>query len=139
MAGRCPHLGLVGNRYQVVVVASPRHRCYLRSQPERIGAEHQGKICLTSGYRRCRRLRSAATDSLVTTPPSSRGGRRTRAASIVATLRYRGEVELTYTELRKGRARKKTARRRWSLTELAVMTLTLSILLACVFIVFVIA
>ena len=132
-------MGLVGNRYQVVVVASPRHRCYLRSQPERIGSEHQGKICLTSGYRRCRRLRAAATDSLIAAPPSSKASWRTRAASVAATWRYQGPVELPYTELRKGRARKKTARRRWSLTELAVMALTLSILLACIFIGFVIA
>ena len=135
MAGRCPHLGLAGNRYQVVVVSSPRHRCYLRSQPERIGSSHQGEICLTSGYRRCRRLRAAATDSLATDPPSSWAGLRTRTGSAAAAL----ASQAPYTELRKGRAKKKTKRRRWSLTELAVTTLTLSILLACVFIGFVIA
>ena len=139
MAGRCPHLGLAGNRYQVVVVASPRHRCYLRSQPERIGSAHQGAVCLTSGYRRCQRLRAAAKDSLVTDPPSSWEKLRTRAASAAATLQYQDPLELPYTELRKGRARKKGARRRWSLTEVAVIALTLSILLACVFIGFVIA
>jgi len=135
VAGRCPHLGLAGNRYQVVVVSSPRHRCYLRSQPERIGSSHQGGICLTSGYRRCRRLRAAATDSLATPPASSWAGLRTRTGSATAAL----ASQAPYTELRKGRAKKKTKRRRWSLTELVVTTLTLSILLACVFIGFVIA
>jgi LPXTG-site transpeptidase (sortase) family protein len=134
VAGRCPHLGLAGNRYQVVVVSSSRHRCYLRSQPERIGSSHQGGICLTSGYRRCQRLREAATDSLATPPVSSWAGLRTRTGSAAAAL----ASEAPYTELRKGRARKKP-RRRWSLTELVVMTLTLSILLACVFIGYVIA
>ena len=138
MAGRCPHLGLAGNRYQVVVVSSPRHRCYLRSQPERIGSTHQGGICLTSGYRRCRRLRAAASDSLAT-PSGSWIGPRTRAGSAAATLASQVAPGAPYTELAKGRAKKKKARRRWSLTELVVTTLTLSILLACVFIGFVIA
>jgi LPXTG-site transpeptidase (sortase) family protein len=135
VAGRCPHLGLAGNRYQVVVVSSPRHRCYLRSQPERIGSAHQGGICLTSGYRRCQRLRAAAKDSLATPAASSWAGLRTQSGSAAAAL----ASQAPYTELRKGRARKKKSRRRWSLTELVVMTLTLSILLACVFIGYVIA
>ena len=137
MAGRCPHLGLAGNRYQVVVVASPRHRCYLRDQPERIGSEHQGKICLTSGYRRCRRLRAAATDNISTAPPSSWARLRTRAGA--AAVQRQAPQATPYTELHKGRAKKKRARRRWSLTELSVIALTISILLACVFIGFVIA
>jgi sortase A len=130
---------LAGNRYQVVVVASPRHRCYLRDQPERIGSAHQGGICLTSGYRRCRRLRAAATDNVSTAPPSSWAKLRTRAGSAAETLSHQASPAAPYTELRKGRLKKKRARRRWSLTELAVMALTLSILLACVFIGFVIA
>ena len=139
MAGRCPHLGLAGNRYQVVVVTSPNHRCYLRDQPERIGSEHQGAVCLTSGYRRCRRLRAAATNNVSTAPPSSWAKRRTRAGSAAAALSHQAPPAAPYTELRKGRLRKKRARRRWNLTELAVMALTLSILLACVFVGFVIA
>jgi sortase A len=52
---------------------------------------------------------------------------------------YQASPEAPYTELRKGRARKKKARHRWSLTEFVVMALILSILLACVFIGYVIA
>lgn len=122
MAGRCPHLGLTGNRYQVVVVANPRHRCYLRGEPERIGSAHQGEICLTSRYRRCRRLRAAATADLVASPPA-------RLAPTAP----------PYTELRKGPARRKRTRRRWSLTELVVAMLALAIVLACSFVGYVIA
>lgn len=139
MAGRCPHLGLDGNRYQVVVVSSPRHRCYLRGQPERIGSAHQGEICLTSGYRRCPRLRAAATDSLAAPTGSSWAAFRPRAGSAAATLPSQAPSAGQYTELRKGRAKKKTARRRWSLTELTVVTLALSIVLACSFVGYVIA
>ncbi len=120
MAGRCPHLGLAGNRHQVVVVSSPRHRCYLRSGPERIGSAHQGEVCLTSRYRRCRRLRAAATAGIVTRTAASVA----RPAPAVS----------KYTELRKGRAKKKRARRRWSVTELVVAILTLAILLTCAFV-----
>ena len=132
MAGRCPHLGLAGNRYQVIVVASPRHRCYLHSQPERIASAHQGGICLTSGYRRCPRLRAAAMESLADSPVSrAEPGARADSAATAPGVRY--------TDLRKGRARKKTAHRRWNLTELVVALLALSILLACSFVGYVIA
>jgi sortase A len=137
VAGRCPHLGLVGNRHQVVVVESPRHRCYLRSQPERIGSAHQGGVCLTSGYRRCRRLRAAATENLVV-PPTSWVATPARAGSAAATLAPQGASVGRYTELHKGRAKKKRARRRWNLTELVVAMLALSILLACSFVGYVI-
>jgi sortase A len=56
MIGRCPNLGLVGNRNQVFSVATHRHRCYVQEQPERIGSEHQAKICLTAAYHCCPRL-----------------------------------------------------------------------------------
>jgi sortase A len=130
VAGRCPHLGLVGNRHQVVVVASPRHRCYLRSQPERIGSEHQGGVCLTSGYRRCPRLRAAAAENLPASP-TSWVGTSGRAGSTAATLTTQAPPAARYTDLHKGRAKEKRVRRRWSLTELVVATLALSILLAC--------
>lgn len=140
MAGRCPHLGLAGNRYQVVVVASSNHRCYLRGQPERIGSAHQGGVCLTSGYRRCRRLRAAATENVSIAPPSSWANQDAHAASSAVALRRQASPTAPYTELRKGRLRKQgRKRRRWNLTELVVTTLTLFILLACVFIGFVIA
>ena len=109
MAGRCPHLGLVGNRHHVVVVSSPRHRCYLHSEPERIGSAHQAEVCLTSGYRRCRRLRAAATADITTSTAAS------TAIPVPAAPRY--------TELHKGRAKQKRARRRWSATELVVAVL----------------
>jgi LPXTG-site transpeptidase (sortase) family protein len=134
VAGRCPHLGLAGNRYQVVVVSSPRHRCYLRGQPERIGSAHQAEICLTSGYRRCRRLRTVASEGIAS-PPRSWVGPSTQTGSAAAPW----ASQAPYTELHKGRARKTRTRRRWSVTEFAVTALTLSILLACVFIGFVIA
>ena len=134
MAGRCPHLGLAGNRYQVVVVASPQHRCYLRGEPERIGTAHQGGVCLTSGYRRCRRLRVAATENVSTTPPSSWANQGPRAATAATSLPRKAPPEPPFTELHKGRLKKKRPRRRRSLTELAVTTLTLLIVLACVFI-----
>jgi len=137
VAGRCPHLGLVGSRYQVVVVASPRHRCYLRSQPERIGSAHQGGICLTSGYRRCPRLRAAAAENLPTSPVPWAGASG-RAGSTAATLTPQVPIAERYTDLHKGRAKEKRARRRWSLTELIVAVLALSILLACSFVGYVI-
>lgn len=136
MAGKCPHLGLAGNRYQVVVVASPQHRCYLRNEPERIGMAHQGGVCLTSGYRRCRRLRAVATENVSTAPPSAWAN---QSAHTATTLPRKAPPEPPLTELHKGRLKKKRTRRRRSLTELAVMTLTLLILLACVFVGLVIA
>jgi sortase A len=125
VAGRCPHLGLDGNRYQVVVVSNPRHRCYLHSEPERIGSAHQAEVCLTSGYRRCRRLRAAATADITTSTAAS------TATPVPAAPRY--------TELHKGRPKQKRARRRWSATELVVAVLTMAILLACSFVGYVIA
>lgn len=122
MAGRCPHLGLTGNRYHVVVLPNSRHRCYLRGEPERIGSAHQGEICLTSGYRRCRRLREAAAANIVVSAPA-------RLAPTAP----------PYTELRKSPARKKLTRRRWSPTEFVVAVLALAILLACSFVGYVIA
>ena len=140
MAGKCPHLGLAGNRYQVVVVASPQHRCYLRSQPERVGMAHQGGVCLTSGYRRCRRLRAVATENVSTAPPSSWAKQGARATTTATTLPRQAPPDPPLTELHRGRLKKKRPRRRrWSLTELAVTTLTICILLACVFIGLVIA
>jgi sortase A len=136
VAGRCPHLGLVGNRHQVVVVESPRHRCYLRSQPERIGGAHQGGVCLTSGSRRCKRLRTAATENLA--PPASWVAAPAPAVSTAATLVPQGAPVARYTELHKGRAKKRRARRHWSLTELLVAILALSIFLACSFVAYVI-
>ena len=139
MAGRCPHLGLAGNRYQVVVVASPQHRCYLRSEPERIGSAHQGGVCLTSGYRRCRRLRAAATENVSTAQPSSWANPRTPASTAAAQPRE-AQPAAPYTELRRGRLKKaKGRRRRRSLTELVVTALALCIVLACVFVGLVIA
>ena len=117
MAGRCPHLGLAGNRYQVVAAANPRHRCYLRSEPERIGTAHQDEICLTSGYRRCRRLRAAAIANLTASTPATSAS----AAPV-------------YTTLHKGRVERKRIHHRWSLTELVVAVLAVAILLACSFV-----
>lgn len=137
MAGRCPHLGLVGNRYRVVAATDPRHRCHLRTPPERIASAHQNGTCLTSGYRRCPRLRAAAAESLARSP-APRTGPRSRASSPVAGLASRARAGARYTELRRGQAKAK-ARRRWNLTELVVVTLILSIVLACSFVGYTIA
>lgn len=69
MAGRCPYLRLVDDRDQVLIEPNPRHRCYARLQPERVGVAYQAHACMTSGYRHCRRL---AGGSLEGTGPSGR-------------------------------------------------------------------
>ncbi len=137
MAGRCPHLGLVGNRYQVVAESDLRLRCYLHRQPERIAGAHQSKTCLTSGYRRCPRLRAAAAESLARRS-ASRTGPRSGTGFPVAGPAAQAPAGAPYTELRRGRAKAK-ARRRWNLTELVVAMLIVSILLACSFVGYTIA
>lgn len=76
MSGRCPNLGLVGNRQQVFSVATQRHRCYAQEQPERIGSEHQARTCLTAAYHNCPRL-SVEMASL--TPPRPETAEREKA------------------------------------------------------------
>lgn len=60
MSARCPYIGLEGNRTQVYLTDNPRHRCYATGLPQRVAGAHQGTICLTSGYRRCPRFRTAS-------------------------------------------------------------------------------
>jgi LPXTG-site transpeptidase (sortase) family protein len=142
VAAQCPFLGMAGNRHQVFLVANPRHRCHLRGQPERIGADHQSAVCLTTAYRRCPRL-------LVDAPGSARpawigdqsaaphGGQRSPApSSPLATLRPGAAGPATrYTDLRVPAARQRgKPRHRWTVTELVVLGLGLAILLACSFI-----
>ena len=63
MSARCPHLGLEGNRKQVYLVSSSRHRCYVTSDPQRVAGAYQASVCLTSAYRRCPRLLITAEGS----------------------------------------------------------------------------
>lgn len=67
MSGRCPYIGLEGNRAQVYLTDHPRHRCYVTDLPQRVGGAHQGVICLTSGYHRCPRFRASRAE------PASQG------------------------------------------------------------------
>lgn len=72
MAGQCPHLGLEGDRRQVLLAPSSRHRCYLRGQGERIGSAYQASTCLTSLHRRCPRLIAAAHSRQQVPPVAAR-------------------------------------------------------------------
>jgi sortase A len=139
MVERCPHLGMVGDRQQVIVVPDRRHRCYLRGQPERVATVHQGGVCLTSGYRRCPRLKAAAADSIARhPPPRTQLLSPTRTGSTAVRPGARAPARARHAELRRVQTKAK-ARRRWNLTELVVATLTVSILLACSFVGYMIA
>jgi sortase A len=133
---------MAGNRHQVFLVASSRHRCHLRGQPERIGADHQSAVCLTTAYRRCPRL-------LVDAPGSARpawiadpsaapyGGQRSLALTSSPAAPRPGATgpAARYTDLRAPAARQQgKPRHRWTLTEVVVLGLGLAILLACSFI-----
>ena len=112
MATRCPYLGLADHQDQVFAVPSSRHRCYRQGQAERIGSAHQAGTCLTSAYHHCPRLLARQVS-------------RTEAAE--------------WTSLRQAAvARGERAHRAPTLTELAVVGLGLSIVLACSFLGYVI-
>jgi sortase A len=114
----CPHLGLVGKRNQVFLVASPRHRCYLGGQAERIGSTHQARTCLATAHRRCPRLLAGAAEA----QPQAATSERAISAD-------------PYTQLPTAAVRlEQKPRRRWTLTELAVAGMSLAILLAVSFI-----
>ncbi len=105
MAGLCPHLGLEGDRRQVLLVPTPRHRCYLHGQGERIGSAYQASTCLTSLHRRCPRL--------------IQGSRETREQGGKGAGEQGSSV---------------TVRRPFTLTEMVVMGLGVSIVLAFLFV-----
>jgi LPXTG-site transpeptidase (sortase) family protein len=149
MAGRCPHLGLLGKRNQVYLVASSRHRCYVQGQPERIGSAHQAEFCLTTAHRRCQRLIVGETGSSQRAVGSQA---QIRDATWAQRTPFRESLPLTsqrtdpagqtgqptsaapLTELEVSSGRKTTGSRcPLTLTELVVWGLGLAILLAVVF------
>ncbi len=132
MAGRCPHLGLTGNRNQVFVVSSSRHRCYLRGRGERIGSAHQAGICLTSSFPRCLRL-TADTAQLAA------GSHVRDQAPFQVEQPAPSELAWTrpvvrYTDLQVAPRRRKKARRSMTSTEMLVWALSAAIFLAACFI-----
>jgi sortase A len=145
VTARCPHLGLVGNRQQVILLDSPRHRCYVRGEPERVGSAHQASVCLTSAYRRCPRLLAAAERAQSPVPQEQdapqvvpgapkKGGLARRLASRDEVAEP--EPPVRYTELRTvggGRGVGK-ARRPLTFVELAVLGLLVSIILSFAFV-----
>lgn len=75
MGRHCPHLGLQGDRSQLLVAPSTRHRCYRSGQPQRVAQVHQGETCLTSSYWRCLRFSQAgrlAPRAVPQAPPARR-------------------------------------------------------------------
>jgi LPXTG-site transpeptidase (sortase) family protein len=141
MIGRCPNLGLVGNRKHVFSVATHRHRCYVREQPERIGSEHQATLCLTVAYHRCPRLggKTASEWPAIANqalPGSGATLSQIKSEGARSTGREPGSrPDLLYTGLRPELGREKEkSRRSWSMTEFTVMGLGLAILLAFSFI-----
>lgn len=143
MAGRCPYLGLMGKRGQVYLVSSPRHRCYVQDQQDRIGSAHQAEICLTTAHRRCPRLLMGVAGSQMQeqelaqtqTLSAPRSRRVATKQSDSAGAASRGSPPLPYTELRSASAsRVRKHQRRWNVTEVAVLVLGLAILLAISFI-----
>ena len=143
-AARCPFLGTAGSRHQVFLVASSRHRCYVRGQPERIAGAHQSATCLTSAYRRCPRLLVEAPGSA---PPAFLGqasavppeGQPSLASgSRLDALRsgLTGSA-VRYTDLQVPVAQPQAkAHHGLTSTELVVLGLGLAVLLACSFVVY---
>lgn len=145
MTARCPHLGLAGNRQQVILLDSPRHRCYVGGEPERVGSAHQASVCLTSAYRRCPRLLAAAERARSPAPQEQDApqvvaeavkkgglaGRLARRAGAAAP-----EPPVRYTELRTvgGGRRAGKARRPLTYVEVAVLGLMVAIALSFVFV-----
>ncbi len=145
MVARCPYLGLVGNRHQVFVVASSRHRCYVQSQPERIGSAHQAGTCLTSAYRRCPRFIAAETarerlprGSQLPQPDSARARRLDldRSPSLTVGRGQASQIERAepHRPSQASSAGAGRPRRLLTMTELVVSALVLSIVLSCSFI-----
>ncbi len=141
-AGRCPYLGLAGNRNHQFAVASPRHRCYVRHQAERIGCNYQAAHCLTSAYRRCPRLTAEAERHLAqesepapSPPPPGSSMRAIFEPARLAEPSPRAGAAGRYTDLVPAPTRRaKRPRRTITWTEGAVVSLGIAILLACSFI-----
>ncbi len=141
MTGRCPNLGLVGNRKHVFSVATHRHRCYVREQPERIGGEHQATLCLSVAHHRCPRL----SGKMASKWPATANRARPDSGATLSQIRSEGarstgwepgsRPDLLHAGPRVESSREKEkASRSWSVTEFTVMGLGLAILLAFSFI-----
>jgi LPXTG-site transpeptidase (sortase) family protein len=104
VAKRCPYLGLEDNREEVLLEASPRHRCRAGFRPDRVGIVHQRETCLTADYRQCLRLASSRA------PGEGPAGRVTPPRVVVPPS---------------------PARRPLSLTEIVVLGLSAAIVLTC--------
>jgi LPXTG-site transpeptidase (sortase) family protein len=89
VARRCPYLSLEDNREEVLLEASPRHRCRAGFRPERVGIVHQRATCLTADYRRCLRLTSSRA------PGEGPAGRVTPPRVVVLPSQARRPVSLT--------------------------------------------
>ncbi len=132
MAGQCPHLGLEGDRRQVLLVPNSRHRCYLRGQGERIGSAYQASTCLTSMHRRCPRLIAAARSQQQAPTPSL------PPVSVRLDLpvrQARPQQQARYTDLQpvapaEGKKRKQPL----TFIEVVVMGLGISIILSLLFV-----
>lgn len=133
---RCPYFGLVGNQRQFFVVSSSHHRCYLRGQPERIGSVHQSETCLTTAYRRCPRITARAPGGEPATAASLSRAQGPPRSSSPALREQTGSAGTTawYADLQAATRREGKPRRTISVTELLVMGLGAAILLAVIFI-----
>jgi LPXTG-site transpeptidase (sortase) family protein len=123
VASHCPHLGLQGDRHQLCLVPTPRHRCYLPGEPERIAEAHQGRICLTSSYRRCPRLASPLLAAHTPRPHAPVTER---------------QLPARYPNLR-AMPRRAAARRPFTCVEMTVLGLVTSIVLAGCFVGYLVA
>lgn len=81
---RCPHLGLEDDAFQKLAEPSPRHRCYLWMQRDRIDLAHQANFCLAPAHAACPWL------SISTPGSSGRVGDATGSSRALATLRSLG-------------------------------------------------
>ncbi|MEJ2211526.1 MAG: sortase [Anaerolineae bacterium] len=144
MSARCPHLGLEGNRKQVYLVSSSRHRCYVAGAPQRVAGAHQAGVCLTSAYRRCPRLSAAATRC---ERPARQSAEAARLEAVLAPQRTdaapRAEAPSApapsaarprYTDLKTAGGHGDGRRRRLTLTEGVVLGLGTCIILAVLFV-----
>jgi LPXTG-site transpeptidase (sortase) family protein len=154
MVGRCPYLGLEGNREQALLLASSHHRCYVGGPSERVGAAHQAEFCLTSSYGRCARLRvHSQIPSAVPQIPSGRsqaGGQASSASRQVprpsfhsakaSSVDSAGQVAWIRPSIRRPELQEAIptpgAKHRYSVTptEITILSLGASIVFACLFI-----
>ena len=140
MSERCPYLGLADNREQAHSQPSPHHRCYAARPPARMGTVYQVSACLRPAYRNCPRLPQETPPAPA--PPPER--RKLSWAGIPAVLpddeRQAERVHPASTPVPLPSSapaatdRGRPARRRVTLTEVAVVSMMASIVLAFLFV-----